>query len=375
MNKTFHANNINYNACVGFNGNYDIDTYALGYLETVNVLLESTIKGETTLDAIIYPVVYSARHYIELTLKHQIAGLTHINRIVDANFNSRFLAIHEISELWKEFKLISKLDSRYSELVLRAEEYINDFSEIDDNGETFRYPFSNDNIKHLTGLYCIDLYDFGVRFEELCEILKEIVWLTSGLIEEYKQRSFISGKSRAEIQAVAMKLPPIRTWSESGFNSIKNQIKAEFNLSSNQLTKIINFIKSHREFSALIDNEISLEELTNKDLNWFLKTYDEYILNRKKHDFFTYLHATIDKINRKFTKTKIASLAQLYDMGYFRLYSEEYDSGLNLKMKDSKYVLTRFYLLNNGIVKENIYRGLQTLGQKTLMEEYNNYGG
>jgi hypothetical protein len=375
MNKTFHANNINYNACVGFNGNYDIDKFDLVYIVTVNVLLESTIKGETTLDAIVYPVVYSARHYIELTLKHQIAGLTLINRIVDSNFNSRFLAIHEISELWKEFRLISKLDSRYEELVLKAEEYINDFSEIDDNGETFRYPFSNDNIKHLSGLYCIDLYDFGVRFEELCEILKEIVWLTSGLVEEYNQRSFIAGKSRAEIKEVAMKLPPIQTWSENGFNSIKSQIKTEYNLSSNQLSKIINFIKSHREFSTLIDNEIRLEELTDRDLIWFLKVYDEFILNRKKHDFFTYLHATIDKINRKFTKAKIASLAQLYDMGYFGLYSEEYDIGLNFKMKDSKYRLTRFYLLPNGIVKENIYRGLQTLGQKTLIEEINNYGG
>ncbi len=375
MNNTFHANNIHYNACVGFNGNYDIDTYALGYLETVNILLESTIKGKTTLDAIVYPVVYSARHYIELTLKHQISGLTHINKIVDSSFSSRFLAIHEISELWQEFKQISKLDSRYKELVLKAEEYIKDFSEIDDNGETFRYPYSNDNIKHLTGLYCIDLYDFGVRFEELCEILKEIVWLTGELVEEYNQRSFIAGKSRAEIKEIAIRLPGIATWSDSGFSNIKSQIKSEFSLSSNQLSKIIDFIKAHREFSALIDNEIMLTELTGKDLIWFLKTYDEFILNRKKHDFFTYLHTTIEKISRKFSKIKIASLAQLYDMGYFGLYSEEYDSGLNFKMKDSKYGLSRFYLLNNGIVKENIYRGLKTLGQMTLMKEIDNYGG
>lgn len=375
MNKTFHANNIHYNACVGFNGNYDIDTYALGYLETVNILLESAIKGKTTIDAIVYPIVYSARHYVELTLKHLISGLTHINRIVDSNFNSRFLAIHEISQLWTEFKRLSELDSRYKELVLKTEEYINDFSEIDDNGETFRYPYSNDNIKHLTGLYCIDIYDFGMRFQQLCEILKEFSWLTGELIEEYNQRSFVAGKSRAEIKAIALKLPLINTWSEIGFAEIKNQIKTEFSLSSNQLTKIINFIKSHREFSAIIGNDLKLEEINSKDLEWFLKVYHEFISNRKKYDYFTYLHLTTNKICKKFTKKKIASLAQLYDMGYFYLYSEEYDRGLILKMKDSKYDLTRNYLLGNGIVKENILRGLQVLGQKTLIEKINNYGG
>lgn len=375
MNKTFNANNIHYNACVGFNGNYDIDTYALGYLETVNVLLESTIKGNTTLDAIVYPIVYSARHYVELTLKHQIAGLTHINQIVDSRFNFRFLAIHEISELWKEFKRISGLDSRYKELILKAEEYINDFSEVDDNGETFRYPYSNDNIKHLTGLYCIDIYNFGVRFEKLCEIFKEIVWLTGELIEEYKQRSFVAGKSRAEIKTIAEKLPPFLTWSESGLKEVKDKIKVEFDLSSNQLSKIITFIKSHREFSALIDNEIKLEEINSKDIEWFLGIYDEYISNRRKYNFFTYLNSTSIRICRKLTKEKIASIAQLYDMGYFLLYSEEYDKGLTLKMKETKSELIRVYLLGNGIVKENILRGLQTLGQKTLMKIFKNYGG
>ena len=259
MNKTFHANRIHFNACVGFNGNYDIDTYALGYFETVKILINSTLEWKTTLDAIIYPIVYSARHYIELTLKHQIRALIYINKIVDSKFNSRILAIHEISILWDEFKNMSLVDNRYSDLTKKAEEYINDFSEIDDNGESFRYPYSNENKKHLTQLYCIDVRDFGVRFFELHEILEEISWLTGQLVEEYKQRSFVGGKSRAEIEEIARKLPSIKTWNHDSFKEIKDKIKIEYQLSSNQLTKIIIFIKSHREFSSLIDNELQLQ--------------------------------------------------------------------------------------------------------------------
>jgi hypothetical protein len=117
MNKTFHANRIHYNACVGFNGDYDIDTYALGYLESVQVMFSSTKAGKTTLDAIIYPLLYSERHYIELTLKHQLSILRIINQIVDSKFNYKIVAKHNISWLWAEFKELSRIDNRYSPFI------------------------------------------------------------------------------------------------------------------------------------------------------------------------------------------------------------------------------------------------------------------
>lgn len=370
MNKTFHANNIHYNACVGLNGDFDIDTYALGYFENVKVLIDSTIAMKTTLDAIVYPIVYSARHYIELTLKHQIEILIQINKIVDSKFNSRIRAIHEISILWDEFRKLSLVDNRYLNLTYKAEEYITDYSEIDDNGETFRYPYSNENKKYLTQLYCIDIKDFGIRFYELHEILDEIVLLTGQLVEEYNQRSFVGGKSRAEIEEIAQKLPHIDLWTQDSFRDIKDKIKYEYSISSNQLSKIITFIKSHREFSAIIDNEIKIKEISNNDLEFFLEVYNEYLSNKNRKDFFTYLHETSNKMCQKLTKKKLASIAQLYNMGYFRLYSEEYDRGLSQKMNESKSELVRIYLLGNGIVKENIFRGLHILGQKSLMKVF-----
>ncbi|MEE8382889.1 MAG: hypothetical protein V3R78_13540, partial [Thermodesulfobacteriota bacterium] len=85
----------------------------------------------------------------------------------DSTSISCIFPIHEISVLWYEFKKVSFVDKRYHDLTNKANEYVNDFSEIDDNGETFRYPYSNENHKHLTSLYCIDIKDFGIRFYEL----------------------------------------------------------------------------------------------------------------------------------------------------------------------------------------------------------------
>lgn len=372
MNKTFHANNYHFNACVGFNGDPDIESYAHGYAECVRLLVKSAIKGETSLDTIVYPIAYSARHYIELTLKHQLSLLIIINQIVDASYNFKVIATHEISVLWDDFKRLTSFDSRYLEFIQNAENYILDFSEIDNNGEAFRYPNSNDHNKHLSELYCIDINDFGNRFSELFVIFGEITLLTDLLIGEYKQRSIVGNVSRDKIETISKNLPPIETWSDNSFDEIKEKIKIDFSLSSNQLSKIISFIKSHREFSALINKEIKIEDLSGEDLKWFIKTYDDFLMNRNSCDnYFDYIEKTISLISRKLTKRSIASLAHLYDMGYFRLYSEEYDNGLIHMMKKSKSEIIRVYLLSNGIVKDNIERGLKSMGQKTLLKEFN----
>ncbi len=79
---------------------------------------------------------------------------------------------------------------------------------------------------------------------------------------------------------------------------------------------------------------------------------------------FVYNHL---KTYKYFIKNTIAALAHLYDIGYFKLYSEEYDKGLPNKLKKSKAELTRIYLLGNGIVKEKILDGLSITGQKSLL--------
>ncbi|MDD3858586.1 MAG: hypothetical protein PHW83_00185 [Bacteroidales bacterium] len=368
MNKTFHANNYHYHACVGNNGNPDIKAYALGYYETVKILLNSTLKHDTTLDAIIYPIGYSARHYIELTIKHQIKELIKVNSIINTNFSSKESSIHDISILWDELKKLCSCDPRYKELILASEEYINDFIECDDNGETFRYPFSNEKNKYLTQLYCIDIADLGRRFLELHEIFMAFEHLTNSLVEEYKQKSFIAEKSRIEIKEIAKRLPPIETWNNENFNQIKEEIKTDFSISSNQLSKIISFIKSHREFSSIINNEIKIKEISSDDLIWFLNIYSEYLANRNEFQFYPHQQKIIERICKKLKKNTIASLSQLYEIGYFELYSEEYDIGLKLKLRETKSELVRSYLLNNGVVKEKILLGLKITGQKSLIQ-------
>lgn len=167
MNKTFNTANPNYNACVGNNGYNDLSTYSEGYDESVKFLLETVFESKSTLDTIVYPIVYAARHRIELFLKHQLLILSKINSVYNPIFTYKLMATHEISKLWDQFKTLAKVEPRYNALTCKLDEYITDFYKIDDTGEVFRYPNSNNGLKHLTDIHCINLEAFAQRYFEL----------------------------------------------------------------------------------------------------------------------------------------------------------------------------------------------------------------
>jgi hypothetical protein len=311
--------------------------------------------------------LYSARHFLELKLKELLQDLVLIDEIIGGGFKKNVDYGHSISNLWKLLTEITDFEGRYKELINRTAEYVEDFAEIDDNGEAFRYPYSTKKEKYLTKIDCVDLGDFYARFRELCANLEELSFLTQYLVEEYNQKSFIGRTSREEIKRIAVMLGPFDTWGAFGFLSKKNEVKEKFKLSSTKLSKVISFIKDHKEFSRLIGLEIPIEELDSGDIICFFQEYDRYKENYLGLVNSENLIKSINRISRKFQMKKLAALSQLYEMGYYRLFSEEYEKGLGQKLKEEKFELIRKYLLNNGIVKDCIINGLISIGQTTIL--------
>ena len=78
-----------YNACVGNNGWISINTYISGYQAATLVMLESALESISTrknvpdnaemwnIDTAIYPILFSARHYVELYLKQKIYAINY----------------------------------------------------------------------------------------------------------------------------------------------------------------------------------------------------------------------------------------------------------------------------------------------------------
>ena len=95
-------------ACVGDNGGTTDDDIRNGFKRTVELLTESLKDGQEVEDLLVYPIVYNARHSIELSLKIVIKMLWEIEGKKGIKYSDEIIAerkkkihTHNIEELYK----------------------------------------------------------------------------------------------------------------------------------------------------------------------------------------------------------------------------------------------------------------------------------
>lgn len=373
QNPTFRlGRKFDLNACVGYNGFPNIHTYQFGYYKAAITLIESVKKSSYNADALVYPIVFSARHAIELFLKKQLYSLRDINKEAEGKqFESKLESIHSIKELWDEFKELTKIDTRYEPYIKDLEDYIVDFYEVDDTGQTFRYPFDTEETRHLTDLGCINIEVFGDRFNEMYKIVEELVQLTGLLRYEYKEGTFIKDLSREQIREIAMQLPQRDNWDSDEFSTIKEEILENFSISSRTFSKALNLIQKHMEFASYIGMEIPLEELEHDALKKFIDLFKEYRKKFKTDDFVDVINNFPNAVCSQLSVKNIHALAALFDIAYFDLYPEAYERILEEKRERDVFDLVFDDIsVRRGIILERVQMALSWLGQKTLLKAF-----
>jgi hypothetical protein len=273
--------NVDYNACVGNNGWININTYIHGYQAATLVMLESVLKSVNCrkdvpenanywyVDTAIYPILFSARHYIELYLKQKVYAINQFK--INKKIEDKLVRTHDINKLWGLLKTIvnETHDSRISEFIIAIEPYVNDFSKIDLTGETFRYPYNQDYTKkHLENMSVIGLYNFYHKFNKLSKYMTDFDCLIDYLYDEYKTHTYTSHLNREDIENIAKKLPVHTDWKKDEFRKIKVKIKNQFKIGSKELSQVIDIIKEHMEFKRYIfpniyELEIDKDKLIN----------------------------------------------------------------------------------------------------------------
>lgn len=183
-NKTFNSNNPTYNACVGNNGGATDRIYASGYRDSVEILLNAVFDGGCSFDRIVYPIIYNARHYVELSLKLTLEYLRLIYKSRSCRFQASGQRGHSLRILMAEVKRLSVIDSVYKEVVNELEGYVSDYYEIDDSAETFRFSKSHDGRMHLENQDCINLKDFAENFSKMSDLLEWLDSINLSLLDE-----------------------------------------------------------------------------------------------------------------------------------------------------------------------------------------------
>jgi hypothetical protein len=358
------------NACVGNNGFPDIHTYQLGYHEAVISLIKAIKQHSYNSDSLIYPILFCARHAVELFLKKQIYILSDVKAItLNRNSEKMLLNEHCLGSLWCEFKKLSKIDKRYEDYVEELETYIDYFCEVDDTGQTFRYPLDIEGERHLTEFGCINIGIFGDKYVLMYKIIEELVYLTDYIKIEYKQKTFVKGLSREQIIEIARMIPERHNWRSNDFTKAKEDVLAIYDISSRTFSKVLDMIQDHREFASYIGLELPLDEIGVDELKIFI---DLFTKHRKRFDTDDYTDIINDyprEVCEKLSPDNIYALSAIFDISFFDLFSEEYDPDVQRKKDRGDAFIIVFSDLNasRGIVLKHIREGLKRLGQKTLL--------
>lgn len=379
-NATFDTDeDFSSNACVGNNGWVDHATYSDGFDDAVIALCDTVFKGGAA-DTLIYPIVFCARHRIELFIKSQLRRIGHIKDGISIP-DGKITKTHDLKVLWLLFKdMTRQCDRRYGELVDKCEPVVMDFFAMDPKGETFRYPYSKDGVKHLTEQSIIGLRRFIGAYGGITELMGNIEILSGLLYNEYSTKTYTKKLSRSDIEEVAKSLPLRSAWRdvEGSFDLVRQQNLTRYNIGSRAYSEVLNVIQSHREFSGYIGSDNSISHCDSEKLNeLFLLRTD---LNKWSHnvkdmlspEFLNSRAKYATYINDNFSNEELATMLALYELGSsYDYYSERYDELYLENLKDVHYSRSTEvnYLVTKGGVEDRVRIALKKMSQVNILSK------
>ena len=129
-------------------------TYALGYKEAADRLVEQLEAQRRHQDLLVYPIVYLYRHYLEVAIK----GLVRQAQTLLGN-SVEIPAKHTIADLWTTcsalLERVSPGDSVEEQRQIGR--LLREFATVDPTSTAFRYPVDLKGNQSLSGIRHIDL--------------------------------------------------------------------------------------------------------------------------------------------------------------------------------------------------------------------------
>lgn len=258
----------NYIACVGNNGFPDNFTIKEGYKNSVNILIDAVKHGGTE-DELIYPIVYNARHCLELSLKIIIENIIYIYQIKNKRFDEvdKKLHTHDIDTLNSIIIKYYHVDQRIVKYYDKTSPYLNDYF-FDKDGDAFKYQTNVEGSNHMItrGISSISIDVLEEKFNKVMSIFDPLIFEMDYLCKEYKIGTFTKNLSREDIMNIAYALPNRSEWGSSYFDEAKDKIKTAYELGSKEFSEALNIIQNHREFCTLINIEKVFGNLSEDEL-------------------------------------------------------------------------------------------------------------
>ena len=276
-------------ACVGENGGTTDEDIRNGFKRTVELLTESLKDGQEVEDLLVYPIVYNARHSIELSLKIVIKMLWEIEGKKGIKYSDEIIAerkkkihTHNIEELYKMACENKNIDRRIPAYFENIEDMIR-FYYFDEEGDAFKYELNKENQPHMikNKISHISIVLLETEFKEVMEKFDELIYFLRNCMDEYSLGTFTKNLSKTDIWDISKRLPDYEEWRTEKFREIKEEIKQEYHLGSKEFSEAVNLIKKNRFFSENIGCEKIFGTITQEELKEYASLVKYYFEKNK----------------------------------------------------------------------------------------------
>lgn len=427
--------NPSHNACVGVNGGYNQLTIYEGFKDSVYALLKSVANYESALDPMIYPILFSIRHCIELFLKELYRSIVYLQCIKDnvKAFNKWRKALriygrvsdlcnrydrkinwdndsddlvqiardekrmsvleqrrdtlekyidslvatifrrcsfkqtsHDLNQLIQNVQAVYEVEPRIKELFDIILPILNHYRDIDPDGDAFRYWSDVDDNPHFENrnITLVNVAIVNTHFDAITTIFEKLGHLLEYLQKEYNTGTFTKDLSRAQIEAIAKRIP---LWPDEFMEKIKvvkEQIIKEYSITPKVFDQALNIIRRHREFSLYMDKEIVFGRLSDDAIRIFAEC------SAKKADWKTACEKISgDDLTLLLTFSDISGWRHGGSLAYF---SENLDF-LYDAMKRQYGDRIDCHDINPIVTISHVISGMEKCGQKTYASALKQY--
>lgn len=374
-------------ACVGENGGTTDEDIRNGFKRTVELLTESLKDGQEVEDLLVYPIVYNARHSIELSLKIVIKMLWEIEGKKGIKYSDEIIAerkkkihTHNIEELYKMACENKNIDRRIPAYFENIEDMIR-FYYFDEEGDAFKYELNKENQPHMikNKNSHISIVLLETEFKEVMEKFDELIYFLRNCMDEYSLGTFTKNLSRTDIWDISKRLPDYEEWRTEKFREIKEEIKQEYHLGSKEFSEAVNLIKKNRLFSANIGCEKIFGTITQEELKEYASLVKYYFEKDKSKKGDVTGGYRLDKVqqNAEILKKYLSNISMetlntllcFYDMSNRSLAVEkledvyEYIVGSSF---DEMYIIRKLKQKNACL---RIINGMKKCGQVTYAKQ------
>ncbi|MBY5820007.1 hypothetical protein HFN60_30925 [Rhizobium leguminosarum] len=334
-----------WNAFIGRQGSFA--NYADGYIEAALDLATMMLSNRSYIqrDTLVLPILYNARHSIELHLKLIIGALVKVGILTVGHATN-----HDIASHFQHLIKSEVADSAFRTLLSDLQPFIDSLARVDDDGQELRYYTNRTGGRSLDDRSLVNIGVIRNSLVMLKKTLDHLKYRTEELCEEFPTGTHTKHLSRRDLFEIAAMLPKREKWSEPEFDECKAAIKTQFEIGSAEFSTALQKMQETRQLKAILGIQTTLVHLSDEKaiflakqwqlihppreaddgigLNYFKRNFRSLLKNRE-HEM-----RALDEILATISVDELADAETVFYLSRNRHFSEFYEEDLAEKKKE-----------------------------------------